>query len=98
MREGSPAALPERSSGGGRPRGRHDRSALDSIPWRDRLSTQVLMVGGALMLAAIATFAGVEMALARQRLSGVTASTALLSETIAASVRQAMLRDERAEA
>ena len=50
------------------------------------------------MLAAIATFAGVEMALARQRLSGVTASTALLSETIAASVRQAMLRDERAEA
>jgi two-component system NtrC family sensor kinase len=82
----------------GRAGRRHDRGALDSIPWRDRLSTQVLGVAAALMLSAIAAFAVVEMAIARQRLSGVTESAALLSETIAASVRQAMLRDERAEA
>ncbi len=75
-----------------------DRAALDAIPWRDRLSTQLLGVAAALVLAAVAAFLAVEMAIARQRLSGVTASTSLLSETISASIRQSMMKDERAEA
>jgi two-component system, NtrC family, sensor kinase len=95
--EASPSTPPDMGPGNGQP-GRHDRAALDSIPWRDRLSTQLLAVAGALVVAAIAAFAFAEMAIARQRLAGVNASTALLSETISASVRHAMLRDERGEA
>jgi two-component system NtrC family sensor kinase len=93
----SPSTPPDPGPGNGQP-GRHDRAALDSIPWRDRLSTQLLAVAGALVIAAIAAFAFVEMAIARQRLAGVNASTTLLSETISASVRHAMMRDERGEA
>jgi two-component system NtrC family sensor kinase len=77
---------------------RSDPGALDSIPWRDRLSTQLLAVAGVLMLAAVLAFSLAEMLISRQRLSSVTASTALLSETIEASVRHAMMRDERADA
>jgi two-component system NtrC family sensor kinase len=77
---------------------RNDPGALDSIPWRDRLSTQLLAVAGVLMLAAVVAFSLAEMLISRQRLSSVTASTALLSETIEASVRHAMMRDERADA
>jgi two-component system NtrC family sensor kinase len=81
-----------------RPRHRPDRAALDSIPWRDRLSTQLLGVAAVLVLCAVAAFLVVEMAIGRQRLSGVEASTSLLSETISASIRHAMMKDERAEA
>jgi two-component system NtrC family sensor kinase len=81
-----------------RPRHRPDHAALDSIPWRDRLSTQLLGVAAVLVLCAVAAFLVVEMAIGRQRLSGVEASTSLLSETISASIRHAMMKDERAEA
>jgi two-component system NtrC family sensor kinase len=73
-------------------------NALDSIPWRDRLSTQLLAVAGALMLVAVVAFALVEMAIARQRIAAATSSTTLLSETISASLRHSMMRDERGEA
>ena len=82
----------------GRPRHRHDRAALDAIPWRDRLSTQLLGVAAVLVVCAVVTFAVVEMAIARQRLAGVEASTSLLSETISASIRHSMMKDERVEA
>jgi two-component system NtrC family sensor kinase len=84
--------------GSGPPRFLHDPGALDSIPWRDRISTQLLGVAAALVLATVVTFAVVEMTIARQRLSGVTSSTTLLSETISASLRNAMMADQRAEA
>ncbi len=89
---------PEAQAPAGSSRPRPDRSALDSIPWRERLSTQLLGVAAALVLAAVAAFAVVEMAIARQRLAGVTDSTTLLSETISASIRHSMMKDERAEA
>jgi two-component system NtrC family sensor kinase len=81
-----------------RPRPRHERSALDAIPWRDRLSTQLLGVAAALVLCAVVAFAVVEMAIGRQRLAGVESSTSLLSDTISASIRHSMMKDERAEA
>ncbi len=80
------------------PRRHRDPGALDSIPWRDRLSTQLLGVAAVLVLAAVAAFAVVEMAIGRQLLAGATTSTTLLSETVAASIRQSMMRDERADA
>ncbi len=89
---------PEAKPPAGPSRPGHDRAALDSIPWHQRLSTQLLGVAAALVLAAVAAFAVVEMAIARQRLAGVTASTTLLSETISASIRHSMMKDERGEA
>ncbi len=77
---------------------RHDRAALDAIPWRERLSTQLLGVAAALVVGSVVVFAVVEMAIARQRLAGVMASTVLLSETISASIRHSMMKDERGEA
>jgi two-component system NtrC family sensor kinase len=81
-----------------RPPPRHAHAALDAIPWRDRLSTQLLGVAAVLVLCAVAAFLVVEMAIGRQRLSGVEASTSLLSETISASIRHSMMKDERVEA
>jgi len=94
----SPPMTPGVQPGSGPPRSAHDPGALDSIPWRDRISTQLLGVAAALVLATVVTFAVVEMTIARQRLSGVTSSTTLLSETISASLRNAMMADQRAEA
>jgi two-component system NtrC family sensor kinase len=85
-------------TGAGWPGPRTDHAALDAIPWRDRLSTQLLGVAAMLVLCAVAAFAVVEMAIGRQRLAGVEASTALLSETISASIRHSMMKDERVEA
>ena len=106
MRDGSSSEQVEgeepRSRGApapsGRLRPRHDHAALDSIPWLDRLSTQLLGVAAVLVLCAVAAFLVVEMAIGRQRLSGVEASTSLLSETISASIRHSMMKDERVEA
>ena len=81
-----------------RSRPRHDRAALDAIPWHQRLSTQLFGVAAAIVLGSVTVFTVVEMTIARQRLAGVTASTTLLSETISASIRHSMMKDERAEA
>ncbi len=81
-----------------RPRPRYDHAALDAIPWHQRLSTQLFGVAAAIVLGSVVVFTFVEMAIARQRLAGVTASTTLLSETISASIRHSMMKDERAEA
>jgi two-component system NtrC family sensor kinase len=91
-------AVPEVPPSGASPRPRHERAALDSIPWRDRISTQLLGVAAALVLAAVVAFAVVEMAIARQRLASATAATSLVSETVTASIRHAMLKDERGDA
>ena len=93
-----PPVTPGVQPGSGPSPSLHDPGALDSIPWRDRISTQLLGVAAALVLATVVTFAVVEMTIARQRLSGVTSSTGLLSETISASLRNAMMADQRAEA
>ncbi|MEI6223522.1 MAG: ATP-binding protein [Deltaproteobacteria bacterium] len=104
MREGSSSgtdeggAGPEATPSGEPSRRRHEHAALDSIPWRDRISTQLLGVAAALVLAAVVAFAVVEMAIARQRLASATAATSLVSETVTASIRHAMLKDERADA
>jgi two-component system NtrC family sensor kinase len=93
---GGPA--PEATPSGERSRPRHEHAALDSIPWRERISTQLLGVAAALVLAAVVAFAAVEMAIARQRLASATASTTLVSETVSASIRHAMLKDDRGDA
>ena len=72
--------------------------ALASIPWRDRLSTQLLMVVAGLVLAAVIAFALMEVFIGRQRLGGVASSTEVLSEGIKGSVRHAMVEDQRQEA
>jgi two-component system NtrC family sensor kinase len=71
---------------------------LESIPWKDRLSTQLLGVAVLMLVGAVAVFAVMEMVIARQRVASITSSTSLLSETIVASINQSMLADERAEA
>ena len=76
-------------------RWRRQPGALESIPWRDRLSTQLLGFAGLLLVAAVLAFAVVEGVIARQRLAGVTVSAEVLSETMTASVRHAMMTDER---
>jgi len=91
-------AGPEAKPSGEPSRRRPEHAALDSIPWRDRISTQLLGVAAALVLAAVVAFAVVEMAIARQRLASATAATSLVSETVTASIRHAMLKDERADA
>ncbi len=104
MREGSSSGTEEGGNGpeavppGTPTRPRHDHAALDSIPWRDRISTQLLGVAAALVLAAVVAFAVVEMTIARQRLASATAATSLVSETVSASIRHAMLKDERGDA
>jgi len=70
-------------------------AALQSIPWGDRLSTQLLGFAFVLLVAAVAAFSLVEMFMARQRLQGVTAAADVQSETITSAIRQAMLGDER---
>jgi len=81
-----------------RPAGSTEPAALRSIPWKDRLSTQLLGFAGVLLVAAVAAFAVVEMVMARQRLQGVTAAAEVQSETISWAVRHAMLDDERGTA
>lgn len=93
-----PPVTPGVQPGSVPPRSANEPDALDSIPWRDRISTQLLGVAAALVVATVVTFAVVEMTIARQRLSGVTTSTTLLSETISASLRNAMMADQRADA
>jgi len=70
-------------------------AALESIPWRDRLSTQLLGFAGVLLVAAVIAFSIVEMIIARQRLSGVTSAAEVQSETITSAMRHAMMGDER---
>ena len=95
---GGAPGRPEAPPPSGRTRRPSDHAALDAIPWRDRISTQLLGVAAALVLAAVVAFATVEMAIARQRLASATAATTLVSETVSASIRHAMLKDERGDA
>ena len=96
--ESGTGGAPEAPPPSGRTRRPHDHAALDSIPWRERISTQLLGVAAALVLAAVVAFAAVEMAIGRQRLASATASTMLVSETVSASIRHAMLKDDRGDA
>ena len=79
-------------------RGRAPGRPLDSVPWRDRLSTQLLGVAVVLVVAAVVAFAVVEMLIARQRLGGVGSSAELVSEGIKGAIRHAMIDDQREEA
>ena len=83
------ASPPGRRAGGG---------ALASIPWRYRLSTQLLLVALGLVVAAVIAFALMEVLIARQRLAEVTSSTEVLCEGIKGSIRHAMIEDQREEA
>src|SRR5512137_781719 len=68
------------------------------IPWRHRLSTQVLLISGLLFLASALAYGVLEwamrQALMEQALSGAT----LFGETVASATRRAMLEDRRADA
>jgi len=90
-----PAGGPAASRPAGGWRRAAEPGALESIPWQDRLSTQLLGFAAVLLVAAVAAFAVVEMVMARQRLGGVTAAAEVQSETITAAVRHAMMGDER---
>jgi two-component system NtrC family sensor kinase len=71
---------------------------LESIPWKDRLSTQLMGVAVAMLVGAVAVFAVMEVVIGRQRIANISGSTSLLSETIVASINQAMMGDKRDEA
>ena len=79
-------------------RARAEPGPLDSIPWRDRLSTQLLLVAAGLVLAAVVAFTLMEIFIGRQRIGGVASSAEVLSEGIKGSLRHAMLEDQRPEA
>jgi two-component system NtrC family sensor kinase len=68
------------------------------IPWRHRLSTQVLLIAGLLFLASAFAYGVLEwtmrQALMEQALSGAT----LFGETVASATRRAMLENRRADA
>ena len=70
--------------------GRAESGALASVPWRHRLSTQLLLVGGGLVLAAVTAFTLTEFYIARQRLEGVVSSTEVLSEGIKGAVSKVL--------
>jgi two-component system NtrC family sensor kinase len=80
------------------PPGRAGRGSLDSVPWRDRLSTQLLGVVVVLVAAAVIAFALVEVFIARQRMGGVGNSAEMVSEGIKGAIRHAMIDDQRPQA
>jgi two-component system NtrC family sensor kinase len=88
------APPPAPAAAGGAP----DEGALAGIPWRHRLSTRLLAVVAVLTLTAVAAFTGMEWAMQRQRLRGMTQSAELFSETIKSSTWRAMLEDRRRDA
>jgi len=73
-------------------------TAAGAIPWRHRLSTQLLGVTVVLMLGVAALFAAVEHGMREILLSQATAGAALFSETIRSATARAMLDDHRAAA
>ncbi|HET6922678.1 MAG TPA: ATP-binding protein [Anaeromyxobacteraceae bacterium] len=95
--EGSPEAPPApRHVEPDRPRSKP--GPLASLRWRDRLSTQLLLVAAGLVLAAVIAFTLMEVFIGRQRLEGVATSTEVLSEGIKGAVRHAMAEDRREQA
>jgi len=90
----TPAPSPDPTRATGAP----DEGALAAIPWRHRLSTRLLGVVAVLTFAAVAAFTGMEWAMQRQRLRGMTQSAELFGETIKSSTWRAMLEDRRRDA
>jgi two-component system NtrC family sensor kinase len=68
------------------------------IPWRQRLSTKIFAMIGAVALATGGAFFLAEVAVQRHLLSQVVAESDLLSQTIRNALYRAMLHDRRADA
>jgi two-component system NtrC family sensor kinase len=68
---------------------------LSSVPWRHRLSTQLLGVVAVLIVSLVVTFTWVERHFARQRIGGAGRSAELVSESIKGAIRHAMIEDKR---
>ena len=77
---------------------RGPRSSLSAVPWRHRLSTQLLGVVLALVAVVVVAFAWVERLIAHQQLDGAASSAELVSESIKGAVRRAMIEDQREKA
>ena len=95
---GSSSGTPPMPRHVGPDRSRAEPGPLASIRWRDRLSTQLLLVAAGLVLAAVIAFTLMEVFIGRQRLEGVATSTEALSEGIKGAVRYAMAEDQREQA
>ncbi len=80
------------------PRQARPVAGADAIPWRHRLSTQLLGITAVLMLGVAALFTAVEHGMREILLSQATAGAALFSETIRSATARAMLDDHRAAA
>jgi two-component system NtrC family sensor kinase len=74
------------------------KATPSAIPWRHRLSTQLLGVTGLLMLCVALIFAAVEHGIRQILFSQATAGAALFSETIRSATTRAMLEDHRVAA
>jgi two-component system NtrC family sensor kinase len=74
------------------------RGALSAVPWRHRLSTQLLGVVLGLVVAVVVAFTWVERVIARQRVGGAGSSAELVSESIKGAIRRAMIEDQREKA
>jgi two-component system NtrC family sensor kinase len=95
--DGKPAgALPEVAPGPSDPQILSSLSRLD-VPWRQRLSTRLIILIAGVSAATIGAFALLEFRIQQQLVEQVTHSADLLSETIKNSTRRAMLDDRRDE-
>ena len=90
------AAAPPASSPA--PPGRPRWLAVGRIPWRHRLSTQLLGITVLLMVGVAAIFTTVEHGMREILLSQATAGADLFSETVRSATARAMLEDHRAAA
>jgi two-component system NtrC family sensor kinase len=75
-----------------------ERGPLSSVPWRHRLSTQLLGVVLVLVVAVVVAFTWVERLIARQQIGGAASSAELVSESIKGAIRRAMIEDQREKA
>ncbi|HET9551808.1 MAG TPA: ATP-binding protein [Anaeromyxobacteraceae bacterium] len=100
---GAPPGAPPRHEG---PLARLARAAAPDlveelgyrVPWRERLSTKLLLFLGLAALAAIAGFTLAELRIERQLMDQALAESELLSRTVAQAVHRAMLQDRRDDA
>jgi two-component system NtrC family sensor kinase len=68
------------------------------IPWRHRLSTQLLALTALLFVGSVLAYAGFELTMRQALMEQALAGSALFAETITSSTRHAMLEDRRSDA
>ena len=76
----------------------HPPGPPDGIPWRRRLSTQLLGLTVLIFLTAVAAYGAFERAMGQALMDQALSGAVLFGETIASATRRAMLEDRREDA